>query len=74
MDLEKNRGSTWCSDSTRNEMGQIDEYDIFKDLGKDSSSPVGYNKIWVHLVYDANHDGRHKARLVSDGNLTDIPF
>ena len=45
MDLEKNRGSTWCSDSTRNEMGQIDEYDIFKDLGKDSPSPVGYNKI-----------------------------
>ena len=23
--------------------------------------------------YDVNHDGRHKARLVADGHLTDIP-
>ena len=32
-----------------------------------------YKKIRVHLVYDANHYGRHKVRLVADVNLTDIP-
>jgi Reverse transcriptase (RNA-dependent DNA polymerase) len=25
-------------------------------------------------VYDIKHDGRHKARLVADGHLTDIPL
>ena len=34
---------------------------------------MGYKKIWVHLVYDVNHDGRHKAKLVSDGHIADIP-
>jgi len=32
----------------------------------------GYNKIWVHLVFDVKHDGRHKTCLVADGHLTDI--
>ena len=54
-------------------MGHLDEYETFKDLGKYSPSPVGYKKIWVHLVYDVNHGGSHKARLVSDGHITDIP-
>ena len=31
-----------------------------------------YKKIRVHLVYDANHYGLHKVRLVADVNLTDI--
>ena len=54
-------------------MGHRDEHDTFKNLGKYSSAPVGYKKIWIHLVYDVNNDVRHKARLVADGNLTDIP-
>ena len=33
---------------------------------------MGYKKIRVHLVYDAKHDGSHKAKLVADGHLTDI--
>ena len=43
------------------------------DLGKDSSAPVGYKNIRVNLVYDVNHEGCHKAGLVADGHLTDIP-
>ena len=27
----------------------------------------------MHLVYAIKHDGRHKARLVADGHLTDVP-
>jgi hypothetical protein len=36
--------------------------------------PAGYKRIRVHIVYDVKHDGRHKARLVADGHLTDIPL
>ena len=28
----------------------------------------------MHLIYAVKHDGRHKARLVADGHLTDIPL
>ena len=28
----------------------------------------------MHLVYAVKHDGRHKARLVADGHLTNIPL
>ena len=45
----------------------------FKDQGKRLDIPKGYKKIRVHLIYDVKHDGRHKARLVADGHLTDIP-
>ena len=54
-------------------MANLDEYDKFKDHGKYLTSPVGYKKIWFHLVYDVKHYGCHKARLVADGNFTDIP-
>ena len=27
----------------------------------------------MHLVFDVKHDGRHRAHLVADGHLTDIP-
>jgi hypothetical protein len=36
-------------------------------------SEPGYKRIRVHMVYDVKHDGRHKARLVADGNLTQVP-
>ena len=28
----------------------------------------------MHFVFDVKHDGRHKARLVADGNLTEVPL
>ena len=34
------------------------------------SSPRGYHRIKVHLVFAVKFDGRHKARLVADGHLT----
>jgi hypothetical protein len=55
-------------------MSQLAEYNTFMDLGhKDTvPPPTGYKKICTHLVYDCKHDGRHKARMVADGHLTDI--
>ena len=28
----------------------------------------------MHFVFDAKHDGRHKARLVADRHLTEVPL
>ena len=46
---------------------------MFKDYGLNAVPPPDHKKIRVHLVFDVKHDGRHKARLVADGHLTDIP-
>ncbi len=71
---EQNKNTKW-KDAVALELLQIQEYETFKDLGHKSVGrpPQGYKKIRVHLVFDVKHDGRHKARLVADGHLTDIP-
>jgi hypothetical protein len=28
----------------------------------------------VHTIFDVKHNGRHKARVVANGNLTDMPL
>ena len=56
------------------ELGQIDDYKTFIDLGKEGIPPKGSKKISVHLIFDIKHDGRHKVRLVSDGHRRDIPL
>jgi hypothetical protein len=53
-------------------MDQHDEYETFTDKGKDGKVN-GYKKIRVHLIYAVKHDSRHKARLVADGHLTNVP-
>ena len=73
MDLYRRHISSQWSDAPKTDMGHFDKYYTCKYLGKDSSTPLGYKKIWAHIVYDVNHDGRHKSRLVADGHLTDIP-
>ena len=62
-------------------MTQLDDYDTFDDrgkaifdkYGKNMNAPPGFKKIRVHFVYAVKHDGRHKARLVAGGHLTDVP-
>jgi len=70
--LDKRNGNSKWAEATQLEMSQLDDYSTFKDVGK--VIPDGYKKIRVHLVYDVKHDGRHKARLVADGHLTDVPL
>jgi len=76
MQLDLKNGNTLWHDAIVLEMSQLAEYDTFYDLGhKDTASPpAGYKKIRTHLVFDVKHDGRHKARMVADGHLTDIPL
>ena len=72
--IDIKNGNTKWQDCTKLELCQIDDYKVFKDLGLNAAIPSGYKKIRVHLVFDVKHDGRHKARLVADGHLTDIPI
>ena len=46
---------------------------MFKDIGNGVKVPAGFKNIHVHMIYDVKHDGRHCARFVADGHLTDIP-
>ena len=71
--LDRLNGNTKWQDASRIEMEQLAEYQTFKDVGYKHPIPYGYKKIRVHLVYACKHDGRHKARLVADGHLTDVP-
>ena len=74
--IDQKTGNTKWQDATKLELEQINEYEVFRDLGhKDGAhAPLGYKRIRVHLVFDVKHDGRHKARLVADGHLTDVPI
>ena len=74
--LDEQSKTTCWKDAVALELQQIDEYQTFKDYGHHIKfkPPDGYKKIRVHLIFDIKHDGRHRARLVADGHLTDIPL
>jgi hypothetical protein len=76
MQFDLKNGNTLWQEATNLEMSQLVEYGTFRDLGhKDTASPpTGYKKICTHLIYDCKHDGRHKAWMVADGHLMDIPL
>jgi hypothetical protein len=76
MQFDLKNGNTLWREATNLEMSQLVEYDTFRDLGHKYTAPpsTGYKKIPTHLVYDCKHDGRHKAWMVADGHLTDIPL
>ncbi len=74
MELDQQNGNTKWRDAELKELEQIDEYEVFIDKGKGYSPGPGWKKIRVHIVYAVKHDGRHKARLVAGGHLTDTPI
>ena len=77
--LDKENSNTHWQDAMDLELSQIHEYKVFKDTGKAQFqngkvvTPDGFQKIRVHFVYAVKHDGRIKARLVADGQLTKEP-
>ena len=62
--------NTLWREAEQRELNQIDEYETFKDMGRDVH-PKGYKKIRVHMVYNVKPTLIRKARLVGDGQLTD---
>ena len=79
--IDADNSNTKWVDSGKLELTQSDDYKTFNDrgkaiydrLGKVLNAPEGYKPIRVHFVYAVKHDGRHKARLVAGGHLTDVP-
>jgi hypothetical protein len=69
----KNNNSFW-QDAEKLELDAILGYNAFRDQGRLAPAPVGHKKIQVHFVYAVKHDGRHKARLVAGGHLTETPL
>jgi hypothetical protein len=75
MRLDRENGNNLWQQAEHDELTSIFSYEAFKDQGHKSTSkaPNDYKKITVHMVYAVKHDGRHKARLVAGGHLTDTP-
>jgi hypothetical protein len=72
--LDKLHGNNKWQGATKLEMDQLHEYDTFHDKGIGTTPGEKFKKIRVHLVYVCKHDGRHKARLCANGNLTERPI
>jgi len=71
---DRNKNAAW-KEAINLELKQINDYNTFIDKGHHTKINMAseFKKIRVHFVFDVKHDGRHKARLVADGHLTDIP-
>jgi hypothetical protein len=74
MELDKANGNTKWADALLIEATQIKDYDTFKDIGLGTKIPNGYKLIRCHFIFDVKHDGRHKARFVAGGHMTDPPL
>jgi len=74
MELDYKNGNKLWKESEEIELEQINEFNVFNDLGKGGRPPPDYKKIRVHFVYAVKHDGRHKSRLVAGGHLTKVPL
>jgi hypothetical protein len=74
MELDAKNGNTKWRDAEIKEIGCMDEYDVFESKGKGYNPGPDWKKIRIHMVYAVKHDGRHRARLVAGGHLTDTPI
>ena len=76
LQMDKRNGNTRWQDANKLEHVKLKEYDVFIDKGKFHTSkiPQGYKKISVHTIFDVKHDLQHRARVVANGHLTDIPL
>ena len=73
LSIDKHNGNKKWNEDIKLKIDQQHECNNCKLIGKGLPSK-GYKKIPAHLVFDAKHDWRHKARLVSDVNLTNVPL
>jgi len=74
MAIDPRNGNTKFADAENAEIFMIDDFATLEDLGFGGNPGPDYKKIRVHVVYAVKHDGRHKARLVAGGHLTETPI
>jgi hypothetical protein len=75
-ELDKRSGTTRWKDAQAVELAQLMDYETFENKGrshKGTRAPEDYKRIVCHFIYDVKNDGRHKARLVAGGHLTEVP-
>ncbi len=73
---EENGDSLW-KEAIAYEVIQIRNRKALRSLGmykKGDKLPEGFKMIRLHFVFDVKQDGRRRARLVADGNLTNVPL
>ena len=73
ISLDQKNGDHKWADCIKLEIDQQHQCDTCKDVGT-GQAPEGCKRIRVHFAFDVKHNGRHKARLVANGHLTDVPL
>lgn len=76
LKLDKKAGNHKWRDANILEHKKLAEYNVFEDRGNFNLKkvPEGFQLIRVHTFFDVKHDGRHRARVVANGHLTDVPL
>jgi len=74
LELDRVNGNTMWIDAETTELNQIDEFKSFLDNGVGFNPGSDCKHIRAHVAYAVKHDGRHKARLVAGGHLTETPI
>jgi len=74
MAIDRRNGNTNFADAENAEIFMIDEFSTFEDLGFGGNPGPDYKKMRMHVVNAVKHNGRHKARLVAGGHLTETPI
>ena len=70
--LDKVNGNHHWRDAIKKELEQLTEFKVFRTLAKGEVLDPEYKQIPYHIVFDVKFDLRCKARLVADGNWTDL--
>ena len=81
MKFDEENGTTKWKQATNLEVTLLDSFGVFKTGSKArykgrklSNAPEAYQHIRSRMIYDVKHDGRHRARFVAGGHLTEIPL
>ena len=69
--LDKINGDNLWKEAIGKELGEINSFGVFWPI-EPTDNLDDYKKIPYHIVFDVKFDGRRKARLVCDGNWTEV--
>ena len=69
--LDEENGNKLWTDAIQKELNELMLYNTFRVLSRGERAPRGFHFVPMHLVFDVKHDGRHKARYVMNGSVTE---
>ncbi len=70
--LDQMNGDSLWKDSVDKELAEINQHKTFRVPNKDYDLSE-YKRLLYHIIFNCKFDGRRKARLVIQGNLSDPP-